>query len=121
MKTAAAGGRFEKKVRLPEDWVRGFLHLQAAMAIPGTLLAARPVDLLAPIRFLRYTKAKVSPRALRYELNPGVPPAIALEPWEERFTLKGEEGFEVNPAKKCVMRAGGTISRRRAFQPGSRW
>ncbi len=88
VKTMAAGGRFEKKVRVPEAWVRGFLNLQAAMAFPGRLLTVRPVDLLAPIRFLRYTRAKVSPRALRYELLPGQPPAIVLEPWEERFQLK---------------------------------
>ncbi len=94
VKTTASGGRFEKKVSLPEAWVRGFLHLQAAMAMPGTRLTVRPVDLLAPIRFLRYTKARVSPRALRYELTPGTPPAIVLEPWEERFPLKGADPAE---------------------------
>src|SRR5262249_60792568 len=57
------GGRSERKVDLPESWVRGFLQLQAAMAMPGTRLTARPVDLLAAVRFLRHTKAKLSPRA----------------------------------------------------------
>ena len=43
---SGAGGRFEKKVELPETWVRGFLQVQAAMAMPGTRLAVKPIDLL---------------------------------------------------------------------------
>lgn len=89
--TAGAGGRFERKVEVPDDWVRGFLQLQGAMALPGTRLSVRPVDLLAAVRFLRFTKAKVSPRALRWELEPGADAALVLEPWEERFTLRGAE------------------------------
>jgi hypothetical protein len=78
-------------VEIPESWIRGFLHLQYAMAIPGTRLSVRPVDLLAPIRFLRYTKSKVAPRALRFEFHPDQPVAIVLEPWEKTFLLKGSE------------------------------
>lgn len=87
--TANAGGRFEQKVDLPDPWVRGFLQLQGAMALPGTKLTVRPVDLLAALRFLRFTKAKMSPRALRYEMEPGEDAALLLEPWEERIALKG--------------------------------
>ena len=89
--TSAAGGRFEQKVDVPEDWVRGFLQLQGAMALPGTRISVRPVDLLAAIRFLRYTKAKVSPRAVRYEFEPGQEAALILEPWEQRIALRGSE------------------------------
>jgi len=35
VRTSSAGGRFEKKVELPETWVRGFLQVQAAMGMPG--------------------------------------------------------------------------------------
>jgi hypothetical protein len=70
VRTKGAGGRFEQKVDLPDSWVRGFLQVSAAMAMPGTRLTVKPVDLLAAIRFLRYTKAKLSPRALRYEFIP---------------------------------------------------
>jgi hypothetical protein len=89
--TTGGGGRFERKVDLPEPWVRGFLQVQAAMTLPGTRVAARPVDLLAAMRFLRFTKAKVSPRALRYEFEPGRPVRIVLEPWEEIIPLKGTD------------------------------
>jgi hypothetical protein len=71
VKTQGAGGRFEQKVELPDHWGRGFLQVTGAMAMPGTRVTVRPADLLAAIRFLRYTKAKLSPRALRYEFTPG--------------------------------------------------
>lgn len=89
--TAQAGGRFEKKVELPDSWVRGFLQVQAAMAMPGTRLTVKPIDLLSVLRFLRYTKAKVSPRALRYEFEPGRDARLVLEPWEHVVPLEGAE------------------------------
>lgn len=89
--TIGAGGRFEKKVQVPESWVRGFLQLQGAMAMPGTRIHCRPVDLLAAIRFLKYTKAKVSPRALRYEFEPDQDARIVLEPWEKVIPLRGAD------------------------------
>jgi hypothetical protein len=89
VKTRGAGGRFEQKVDLPDNWVRGFLQVTGAMAMPGTRLTVRPADLLAAIRFLRYTKAKLSPRALRYEFNPGEDARIVLEPWEHQVQLRG--------------------------------
>jgi hypothetical protein len=91
VKTQGAGGRFEQKVDLPDNWVRGFLQVSAAMAMPGTRLTVRPADLLAAIRFLRYTKAKLSPRALRYEFTPGEDARIVLEPWEQVIRLRAAE------------------------------
>ncbi len=91
LKTKGAGGRFEQKVELPENWLRGFLQVSGAMAMPGTRITVRPADLLAAIRFLRYTKAKVSPRALRYEFTPGEDARIVVEPWEHSIRLRGTE------------------------------
>lgn len=91
VETEDAGGRFEKKVKLPETWVRGFLQVQGAMAMPGTRLTVRPIDLLSGLRFLRYTKARVSPRALRYEFEPGEDARLVLEPWEHVVPLVGAE------------------------------
>jgi hypothetical protein len=89
VRTQAAGGRFEQKVELPPPWVRGFLQVQSAMAMPGTRLRLRPVDLLAAIRFLKHNKAKVSPRSLRYEMKPGQDAELVIEPWEHRIALVG--------------------------------
>ncbi len=91
VKTVRGGGRFEKKVELPESWVRGFLQVQAAMGMPGTRLTVKPADLLSAIRFLRYTKAKVSPRALRYEFEPGQDARLVIEPFEHVVPLEGAE------------------------------
>src|SRR5215470_1295736 len=91
VRTSAAGGRFEKKVEIPESWVRGFLQVQAAMGMPGTRLSVKPIDLLAAVRFLRYAKAKVSPRAIRYEFEPGQCARLVLEPWERVVPLEGAE------------------------------
>jgi hypothetical protein len=84
-------GRFEEKVDVPDGWVRGFLQLQGAMALPGTRLSLRPVDLLAAIRFLAVTKARVSPRAVRWEMLPGEDARLVLEPWEHVIPLRGAE------------------------------
>jgi hypothetical protein len=97
VRTVGAGGRFERKVDLPDAWVRGFLQLQSAMAMPGTRVRCRPVDLLAAIRFLRYTKAKVSPRALRYEFEPGQPVSLVLEPWEHAVPLRDADHSYAEP------------------------
>lgn len=95
--TVGAGGRFEQKVDLPEPWVRGFLQVQSAMAMPGTRLRIRPVDLLAAIRFLKVTKARLSPRALRYEFEPGQDARLVLEPWEQVIPLVGAEHSYAEP------------------------
>jgi hypothetical protein len=89
VRTKGAGGRFERKVNVPENWVRGFLQVQAAMAMPGTRIEVQPIDLLAAVRFLRYTKARLSPRALRYEFEPGQDARLVLEPWEHVVPLAG--------------------------------
>jgi hypothetical protein len=97
LKTKGAGGRFEQKVELPDSWVRGFLQVSGAMAMPGTRITVKPADLLAAIRFLRYTKAKVSPRALRYEFKPGEDAQLVLEPWEHTVRLRGAEHNYTEP------------------------
>jgi len=97
VQTKTAGGRFERKVDLPDSWVRGFLQVTAAMAMPGTRITVRGVDLLSAIRFLRYTKAKLSPRALRYEFTPGHDARIVLEPWEHVVPLRGAEHNYTEP------------------------
>ncbi len=87
LETTRGGGRFAPEVELPDAFLKGLVELQAAHTLPGIRLIARPVDLLAPIRFLRYTKGRISPRALRFEFAPGEPVRIVLEPWEKSFVL----------------------------------
>lgn len=95
--TAKAGGRFQQKVELPDPWVRGFLQVTGGMALPGTRVTVQPADLLAAIRYLRYTKAKLSPRALRYEFLPGQDARLVLEPWEHVVPLRRAEHNYTEP------------------------
>jgi hypothetical protein len=63
-------------------WIRGFLQVQSAATLPAAECEIAPVDLYNVLYALRTRKAKKPPRALRFELVPGAPPRIILEPWE---------------------------------------
>lgn len=80
---------FEEKVDLPDSWVRGFLQLQGAMAMPGTRVRMRPVDMKTIIRFVAEHKAFASPRSIRWVFEPGADVDAVLEPWDEVVTCKG--------------------------------
>ncbi len=79
----------EDKIDLPQGWLRGFMQLQAAMALPmrrATLTREAVYSLLV---WLKRHKARTSPRALRFEQPPGQPLALVLEPWEQRIPVHG--------------------------------
>lgn len=88
--TAGPDGQahFERKVDLPESWLKGFLQVQGALAMRPFLFDVRPVDLLTVIAYLQDHKARTSPRAIRFEFQPDAPISLVVEPWDERFTLK---------------------------------
>jgi len=70
-------------VRVPYRWLRAFGQVQAASTLPAERVSLAPVDLYNVLLSLRLRKAKTAPRALRYELVPGQPPRLVLEPWEQ--------------------------------------
>jgi hypothetical protein len=80
-------GHKEKKIDLPESWVMGFLQVHSTMSLGLTRFHMAPVDLYNICRALRRRKARTSPRALRYELEPGKPVRAVLEPWEHVIEL----------------------------------
>ena len=77
----------EKKIDLPDSWLMGFLQVHSAMTLSLTRLRLEPADLHAICQFLRTHKAKKSPRAMRYELEPGKPVRVVFEPWEHTIEL----------------------------------
>lgn len=77
----------EKKIDLPESWVQGFLQVQSVMSMGLTHLRLAPIDLFNIIRWIRRFKAKESPRALRWELEPGKRAKVVFEPWEAAIEL----------------------------------
>lgn len=79
----------EEKIDLPAGWLRGFMQMQAAMALPMTKLTLPREAVYALLTFLKRHKARTSPRALRFEQPDGQPPTLVLEPWEQRILVHG--------------------------------
>ena len=78
-----AGTVLEKKIRVPDSWLRGFLQVQSAAMLPNNRFEIAPIDLYNVLRHLRLNAdQKRKKRGLRVELIPGEFPRMVLEPWE---------------------------------------
>ena len=66
------------------------MQLQAAMSLPMRRVPISREGLYNILAFLKRHRARESPRAIRFELEPGRPVAIVLEPWEQRSSLHGD-------------------------------
>lgn len=72
----------EKKIKLPDSWLRGFLQVQSASLLSYSKFDMKPIDLYNVIRHLSLNKdKKKGGRAIRIELIPGELPRLVLEPW----------------------------------------
>jgi len=71
----------ERTASVPDAWLRSFLQVQSAATLPSATCEIAPVDLYNALYVLSVRKAKKAPRALRFELVPGQPPRVVLEPW----------------------------------------
>jgi len=89
VRTAEAGGIREEKIDLPESWLRGFLQIQAGMTLPMRKVTLDRECVYSVLAHLRRHRAQRSPRALRFDLAPGRPPAIELLPWGTRVESRG--------------------------------
>ncbi len=90
----------EIKIDLPDSWVRGFLQVSSAMTLPATTFYLHPLDIFSICQLLRRFKEKVSPRSLRFILEPDKPIRAIFEPWNKelvfrRSIFKGEKAQEV--------------------------
>lgn len=79
----------EEKIDLPKGWLRGFMQLQAAMALPMRRVTLTREAVYSLLVWLKRHKARTSPRALRFEQLPGQPLSLVLEPWEQRIPVHG--------------------------------
>jgi predicted DNA-binding WGR domain protein len=78
-----------KTLRIADSWLRGFLQVQSAAALPMTHFTLSPIDLYNALIYLRRNKAKKGPRGLRYELIPNQPARLIIEPIEQIFFGQG--------------------------------
>lgn len=89
VKTSEQPDYREEKIDLPGGWLRGFMTTQEAMGMTGLTVSLSREAVYSVLAFLKRNKAKTSPRAVRFELTPGKPPVIVLEPWEQRIVSYG--------------------------------
>ena len=81
----------EKKIQVPDSWLRGFLQVQSAATLPFDHVQLSPMDLYNVLRRLRMNgDRKGKKRGLRFELVPAQQPRIVAEPWETVFTTTGD-------------------------------
>lgn len=90
----------EKKIDLPDSWVRGFLQVSSAMTLPTRSFTLDPMDVHNLCFVLRRKKEKFGPRALRWVLVPGQPVKAIFEPWNlevvcHRSIYTGKEKEEI--------------------------
>jgi hypothetical protein len=90
----------EKKIDLPDSWVRGFLQVSSAMTLPATSFDLHPLDIFSICQLLRRFKEKVSPRSLKFVLTPDQPIKVIFEPWNKtlvfyRSIYKGDKAQEI--------------------------
>jgi hypothetical protein len=81
--TTSVGKVLEKQIHVPDSWLRGFLQVQSAAALPRDRFHLSAIDLYNLLRHLRlHGDIKGRRRGLRIELVPGEAPRLVLEPWE---------------------------------------
>lgn len=89
--TAPRGDLSERRIQVPDAWLRGFLQVQSAAVLAQESISLAPIDLYNLLRQLRLHKdRKGQRRALRLELVPGERPKAILEPWSTVYTFGGE-------------------------------
>jgi hypothetical protein len=91
VRTEGAADYREEKIDLPPSWLRGFMQLQAAMSLPLRRVPVSREGLYSILAHLKKHRARTSPRAVRFELTPGRPVEIVLEPWEVRVKLHDQQ------------------------------
>lgn len=78
----------EKKIDLPETWIKGFNQVSSAATLGGTDIELSPIDIYDICSFLRRHKEQKSPRYMKWILEPKKPVKIIFEPFGKELTLK---------------------------------
>jgi hypothetical protein len=87
LQAGTGDGYREEKIDLPPSWLRGFMQLQAAMSLPMRRVPIGREGLYNLLAYLKRHRAAKSPRAIRFELEPGRPTWAVLEPWGQRVRV----------------------------------
>jgi hypothetical protein len=79
----------EEKIDLPASWLHGDGQLSSALMLPARKLSLPVSTLYAVLAHLKTHREKTGPRALRFELVPGQPPVVVVDPWGLRVQSTG--------------------------------
>lgn len=79
----------EEKIDLPPGWLRGFMQIQGAMGMPMRRVTLSRECVYSVLAWFKRHRAQTSPRAVRFELLPGEPPRLVLEPWNQPVVSLG--------------------------------
>lgn len=90
----------EEKIDLPPSWLQGFMRLQASMSLPMRKVSISREALYNLLAYLKKHRAKQSPRAIRFEMHPGSPVEMVLEPWEVR--IKAHDCIYDGPKEESI-------------------
>lgn len=77
----------EKKIDLPDTWIKGFNQVSSAAALSGIEIELSPSDMYDICAFLRKHKEKKSPRYMKWVLEPGQRVQVVFEPFGTVLTL----------------------------------
>jgi len=79
------GSAKEKKIDLPETWVKGLLEVQSILTITPISFNVSSTFVSDIIARLESEKEKNGPRSLRFQLEPSQPVKVVIEPWDEQI------------------------------------
>lgn len=90
----------EKKIDLPESWINGFLEVQSASSMNKTSVHFSPSTISDLISVIERKKDNVSPKSIKFILEPEKKPIIDVEPWgikirEYQHVFKGNQAKEI--------------------------
>jgi hypothetical protein len=75
------GAAVEKKIDLPESWVRGLVEVQSALMLSPVTLRLSPAFVADIVARLEAEKEKHGPRSLKFRLAPNESVSVEIEPW----------------------------------------
>mgnify|MGYP006183384275 FL=1 len=75
----------EKKIEVPESWVRGFLQVSSAMTLPAISFELHSMDIYNICSLLRRFKENIGPRSMVFILRPNQPISILFEPFNKEI------------------------------------
>ena len=89
VKLEGAANFREEKIDLPPSWLKGFGQISATSSFPTRTAQLDVGALYSVLAFLRRHREKTGPRSIIFELRPGKPVTLLLEPFGIRIQSSG--------------------------------